>query len=200
MKTMVEEIEARVARAGTDPVWGYNHCQRVYAVADELGRSEQLSYDSELLYIASLLHDIGLYKAYSMRKGSDHAQRSSSAAEQILRDGDYPAQGIQVVLDAIENHQPGAFSGVSVESVLLKDAVVMDYLGAIGIARALAMAGVEEDVPDLAAAFRRSEEQHRNLPGYLILESSKKMARERMEEKERFMESLSAATDGLKLL
>lgn len=197
---MVEEIEARVARAGTDPIWGYTHCQRVYSVASELARLEQLSYDPKLLYIAALLHDIGLYKAYSMRKGSDHAQRSSAVAEQILRDGDFPAQDIHIVLDAIENHRPGVFTGVSAEAALLQDAVAMDYLGAIGVSRALAMVGIEEEVPDLAAAIRYSEDLHRSMPGFLILESSKRMASERIREKERFMEGLKAATMNLELL
>ena len=200
MKSLVKEIEARVARAGTDPIWGYNHCRRVYAQARELARLERLSHDPELLYIAALMHDVGLYKAYSHRREPDHARRSAAVAGQLLRDGNLPAHDIQVVLDAIENHPPGAFNGSSVEAALLKDAVALDYLGAIGISRVLAMVGNEEDVPDQGAAIRHAESLHKSMPGFLILESSKQVARDRTREKEHFVSDLRDATMNLELL
>ncbi|MGB3633210.1 MAG: HD domain-containing protein [Rubrobacteraceae bacterium] len=200
MKSLVKEIEARVARAGTDPIWGYNHCRRVYAMATELAHEENFSYSPELLYIACLLHDIGLYKAYSHRKEPDHARRSAAVAGQLLRDGNLPARNIRIILDAIEHHPPGSPIGASVEAALLKDAVALDYLGAIGVSRVLAMVGKEEDVPDIPAAIRHSESLHESIPGLLILESSVRAARGRTEEKDRFLEDLYGATSDLKLL
>lgn len=166
----------------------------------ELARLERLDYDPELLYIAALLHDIGLYKAYSHRKEEDHARRSARVAEQLLRDANFPEKKVQTVLDAIEHHPPGASIGGTVEAALLKDAVVLDYLGAVGVARVLAMVGLEEDVPDLAAAVRHSESLHESMPTYLVLESSKHMARDRSREKDLYMESLRDATVDMKLL
>lgn len=197
---MIEEIEARVERVGTNPVWGYEHCLRVYTLARELGRTEELAFDPELLYIAALLHDIGLYKAYARRKESEHARRSSAVAEQLLRDAYFPAQDTETVLDAIEHHPPGALSGVSVESALLKDAVALDYLGAIGVSRAIAMVGVEDDIPDLRSAINNVKNLHRSMPGYLVLQSSKQLARERIAETERFLSELGHSTADLKLL
>ncbi len=197
---MVEEIEARVARVGTVPIWGYEHCLRVYALARELGRMENLSFDAELLYIAALLHDVGLYKAYSHRKELDHARRSAAVAEQILRDADFPARDTRVVLDAIEHHPPGAPAGFSVEAALLKDAVALDYLGAIGVSRTLAMVGLEDDVPDISSAVRNVRDLHRSIPGFLLLDSSKDVARDRAVETQRFIDDLARATANLKFL
>ena len=199
MQGLVKEIEGRVARAGTDPIWGYNHCRRVYVQARELARLDRLSYDPELLYIAALMHDVGLYKAYSHRREPDHARRSAAVTEQLLRDGNLPAQGIRVVLDAIKNHPPGAPRGVTAEAALLKDAVALDYLGNIGISRVLAMVG-NEDVPDLETAIRQTESLHESLPGLLVLESSKHIARGRTREKDNFLDDLRDATMDLKLL
>ncbi len=200
MKPLVEEIEALVARVGTHPIWGYTHCQRVYALAEELAAAEHVSHDAEILRISALMHDIGLYKAYNLREATDHARRSAAVAERTLRDGDYPPQATRIVLEAIEHHPPGAPPGTSVESALLKDAVALDYLGAVGLCRVLAMVGLEDDVPDLATAIHHAENLHRNIPGFLILETSQRLARERKTELEDFVRSLNDATANLKLL
>lgn len=42
-----------------DPVWEY-HSYRTYAWAYVLGRHDGLEFDEEVLYVASLLHDLGL--------------------------------------------------------------------------------------------------------------------------------------------
>ena len=200
MRPLVEEVEALVARVGTHPIWGYTHCQRVYALAEELAAAEQVSHDAEILRISALLHDIGLYKAYNLREATDHAQRSAAVAERTLRYGDFPPQATRIVLEAIKHHPPGAPPGTSVESVLLKDAVALDYLGAVGLCRVLAMVSLEDDVPDLATAIRHAENLHRNIPGFLILEISQRLARDRKTELEDFVRSLNDATANLKLL
>ncbi len=197
---MIEEIETRVERAGTDPIWGYKHCLRVYALAKDLGNAENLAFDADLLYIAALLHDIGMYKAYAHRKETGHARRSSAVAKQLLRDANFPARDTETVLYAIEHHPPGAPSGTSTEAALLKDAVALDYLGAIGVSRTLAMVGLDHDVPNISSAVRNVQDLHRSIPGCLLLESSKNVARERTTETERFLSSLDDSTANLKLL
>jgi uncharacterized protein len=200
MKPMADEVEALVARVGTHPVWGYAHCLRVHALAEELAKSERLHHDREILRIAALLHDVGLYKAYAFREAPDHARRSADVAERLLRDGDFPPQATRAVIEAILVHPPGAPHGGSTESTLLKDAVALDYLGAIGLARILAMVGSEDDVPDIPAALWQAENLRRKIPGLLVFESSKGLARERNFEMDNFLHDLRGATNSLKLL
>ena len=200
MRPLVEEVEALVARVGIHPVWGYAHCRRVHALAQKLAASEQLSYDAEILRIAALLHDVGLYKAYAFREAPDHAKRSADVAERILKDGDFPPQATRAVLDAILHHPPGAPPAGSVEAALLKDAIALDYLGAIGLSRVLAMVGTEDDVPDIPAALWHAESLRRRMPGLLVFESSKDIARQRTTEMDDFLRNLREATENLKLL
>jgi uncharacterized protein len=200
MRAIVEEIEALVSRAGTHPVWGYGHCRRVFAVAKELARSERLDYDAELLHLSALLHDIGLYKPYTLREGADHVRRSVGVAARLLRDGDFPPEATRVVLDAIEHHPPGASPGHSAEAALLKDAVALDYLGAVGLSRVFAMVGLEEDVPDLTAATRHALNLRRTIPDLLHFEAAHRLARERVLEMDNFFANLEASTANLKLL
>jgi uncharacterized protein len=200
MKPLVDEVEELVARVGTHPIWGHAHCLRVLALAEELAMAEGVTYDAEILRIAALLHDVGLYKAYAFRDAPDHARRSADVAERILRDGDFPPQATKVVLDAIVHHQPGTPPGGSAEAALLKDAVALDYLGAIGLSRILAMVGVEDEIPDIPAALWHAESLRRRLPGLLIFESSRGIARERIGEMDEFLRNLRYATNNLKLL
>jgi uncharacterized protein len=200
VRAIVEEIEALVSRAGTHPIWGYAHCLRVLRLAEDLAHAERRPYDAEILRLAALLHDIGLYKAYSLREGADHAKRSVAVALRLLRDGDFPPRATRQVLDAIEYHPPGTPPGHSAEAHLLKDAVALDYLGAIGLSRVLAMVGVEEDVPDLRSAVRQAESLRRNVPALLILDASRDVAQERVREMDDFLASLRDATANLKLL
>ena len=200
MRPLVEEVEALVARVGIHPVWGYAHCLRVHALAEELARTERIHHDREILRIAALLHDVGLYKAYAFREAPDHARRSADVAERVLKDGDFPPQATRAVIEAILAHPPGAPQGASVESALLKDAVALDYLGAIGLSRILAMIGTEDDVPDIPAALWQAENLRRQIPGLLVFEGSKGIARQRIVEMDAFLQDLRNATDNLKLL
>lgn len=200
MSVIIEEIEALVSRAGQHPIWGYTHCLRVFALAEKLAREERLEYDAEILRLSALLHDIGLYRAYSLREGADHARRSVAVAARMLRDGDFPPQAARVVLDAIEHHPPGAPSARSVEGALLKDAVALDYLGVVGISRVFAMVGLEEDVPDLPAATRHAISLRRSLPDLLHFDASRRLAQARVLEMDAFFKSLEGATNNLKLI
>ncbi len=200
MKSVIEEVDALVARVGTHPVWGHGHCVRVHALAEELAASEGISYDAEILRVAALLHDVGLYKVYARREPADHAKRSAAVAGRILNDADFPSQATRTVIEAIEAHPPGAPPGSGAEATLLKDAVALDYLGVVGLSRVLAMVGTEDDVADIKAAVWHAESLRRRIPDLLVLETSKNIAHRRGEETDQFMDDLRGATSGLKLL
>ncbi len=200
MRAIVEEIETLVARAGTHPIWGYTHCLRVHSMAKELAREERLDYDAEILRLAALLHDIGLYRAYALREGVDHAHRSVAVATRLLRDGDFPPLASRVVLDAIEHHPPGAPPGRYKETALLKDAIALDYLGAVGLSRVFAMVGLEGDVPDLAAAAQHALSLRHSIPDLLYFGAARSVARKRVLEMDDFFAHLEDATANLKLL
>jgi uncharacterized protein len=200
MRPVVEEIEALVARVGTDPVYGFAHCLRVYALAEDLAASENVTYDREILRVAALLHDVGLYKAYAMREPADHAKRSALVARRILQDWDFPPQASQAVIEAIERHPPGVPGSAASETILLKDAIGLDYLGAIGVSRMLAMVGSEDDVPDIRTAIWNAESLRQKIPDLLVLQSSKDLASRRIREMEDYFEDLRDATAKLKLL
>lgn len=196
----LQSVEEIVARVGTHPVWGYSHCLRVCELAKDIAREEDIEYDAEILNLAALLHDIGLYRAYNLREATDHAERSAAVAGRILRDGDFPQHATRMVVEAVRAHQPGSKPAPFAESALLNDAICLDYLGAVGMSRILAMVGSEEDVPDLRTAVSHAEGLRRTLPGMLGHEASRYIAEDRVIEMDEFIETLRLSTKNLKLL
>lgn len=80
----------------------FNHCLRSYIFAASIGRKLGKSFDEELLYVATIMHDLGLVDPYigDARFEIDGAD----AAKQFLTQQAYPAGKIAVVWDAIVLH------------------------------------------------------------------------------------------------
>jgi len=48
------------------------HCQRTFLWGAFLANNDRLTYDAELLYVASLMHDLGLVEPYAFAKPETH--------------------------------------------------------------------------------------------------------------------------------
>jgi hypothetical protein len=57
--TAAREVVVRYSSAAL-----VNHCERSYLWSASLGRLKEIPYDAELLYVASMLHDLGLVPAF----------------------------------------------------------------------------------------------------------------------------------------
>lgn len=79
-----------------------NHVHRTWWFAEFLGRKRGLKYDREAVYLASLLHDLGLTTDYS----AEHRFEvdGADAASKILVANGYPEEKAQLVWDAIALH------------------------------------------------------------------------------------------------
>jgi uncharacterized protein len=62
------------------------------------------------------------------------------------------------------------------------------------------MVGTEHDVPDIPSALWQAESLRRQVPGLLIFEASRGVARERIVEMDVFLQYLRNATNNLRLL
>jgi len=99
--------DSKIARAVTDlarqayPSFLFNHCVRTFWFADRLAASG-LRFDRELVYIAAMLHDIGVLEPYD--QGARFEVDGARAARDFLEGHVYPAEKIEVVWDAIALH------------------------------------------------------------------------------------------------
>ena len=78
------------------------HGLRVFLIADRLATARELKVDRELLLIAGLLHDVGLYDAAS--HGGVYVREGAEFTAELLRKHDWDEDRIRLCFDAIERH------------------------------------------------------------------------------------------------
>ena len=79
-----------------------NHVHRTWWFAEFLGRTRGLKYDREVVYLASLLHDLGLTDAFAADQRFE--VDGADAANLFLTANGYPEQKAELVWDAIALH------------------------------------------------------------------------------------------------
>ena len=78
------------------------HGLRVFLIADRLATARELIVDREVLLIAGLLHDVGLYDAAS--HGGVYVREGAEFTAEILRKHGWHEDRIRLCFDAIERH------------------------------------------------------------------------------------------------
>jgi hypothetical protein len=83
-----------------------NHCLRAYVWARLLAAHRGLRPDEELLYVASLLHDLGLTPAYASgpTEAPCFAVRGAAAARSLVRRAGWTAESERRLAEAITLH------------------------------------------------------------------------------------------------
>ena len=79
-----------------------NHLHRTWWFADAIGQQQGLTYDREVVYLAALLHDLGLVDKY-IAEGRFEVD-GADAASRFLLENDYPAAKADLVWQAIALH------------------------------------------------------------------------------------------------
>jgi uncharacterized protein len=179
----------------THPAWGTAHSERVYAVARELAGEEPV--DAEALFAAAHLHDLGAFPPYR-RAGVDHAARAAELAPGWLAAAGFPPGRVALVCEVIRGHMFDAVPGPSREAVLFHDADTLDFLGAVGAVRILAIAGLDDWAPDRRRAVELLGRFARELPGRLLTSQARELGRLRQVELERFLDALARETGGFR--
>jgi hypothetical protein len=81
----------------------FDHSQRVFLWASLLGEERDLKFDSELLYVGAMFHDVGLVEGH--RSADERFEiDGANAARAFLEERGVPEAEIAVVWDAIALH------------------------------------------------------------------------------------------------
>lgn len=182
-----EEVLHILEKSRAHSAWGIKHCTRVYLLSKEL--SHHLSLDDEILYVASMLHDIGRSPAYE-RPNMDHPLRSKGVACNVLQRIAFPQDKIPIVLEAIENHMYYSEPGRSEEAVYLRDADILDNLGNIGLMRLFSLIGHDDLIRTPEDALERARTFAEALPNKVYTKAGRRLAVKRREEMLRFLSGI----------
>lgn len=124
-----------------DPVHGFDHVLRVYALAVEIARRE--GADEEIVQAAALLHDAheqGQDITSEVRQ--NHHLASADLAERTLQAEGWKPARIDAVRHCILAHRfrDESTAPLTIEAKALFDADKLDAIGAVGAARAIGYA------------------------------------------------------------
>jgi hypothetical protein len=105
-----------------------SHCLRAWLYADLIAQAEHLRPDPELLYVACLLHDLGLTRAHWCRQAHCFGVEGAIAAHALATEHGYPRA--DALAEAIVLHLNVAVpSDLGVEAYLLHAGTATDVIG-----------------------------------------------------------------------
>ena len=114
-----------------EPVASTDHVERMTRWCQKLGPA--IDADMEVLIPGALLHDVGV--VINRKK---HYLAGRARAKEILRESGFPEEKIDAALHVLEAHSRyGGPEPQSTEAKVGQDADALEYIGAIGILRAV---------------------------------------------------------------
>jgi uncharacterized protein len=194
-RSSIADIIEREAR----PVDKYGHQPRLYALTQAIG--EGLTYDDDVVHASAWLHDIGVFVGNrpddlnDLRRW-DHVNYACDRAAVVLSQAEFPPEKIPAVLDAIRTHQPQD-DPLTIEATILRDADILEQLGAIGILRAVSKVGRDtrySRFSDITPVLRKALAE---LPPKLRLKRARELAAPKLSVLAGFLQAVDAEASGL---
>jgi uncharacterized protein len=189
---------AEYVRSQALPVDKLGHQPRLYALTQLVGQG--LAYDDDVVYAAAWLHDLGVFIGHrpedpvELSRWDNVAYAMKQAPAALLQSG-FPTTKVAQVVEVIRTHQPH-LSPSAIEGTILRDADILEQLGAIGILRVAAKIGRDTrylTFTDAATTLRKALAE---LPGKLHLDAAKALARPKVALLQGFLEGLDQEAHG----
>lgn len=170
-------------RAETQPWDKFGHMPRLYALACRLG--EGMEYDDDILFAAVWLHDLGVFLGHRPSDPAelarwDHVPYAIARSRELLPPWGFPILKLDGVAEVILTHQPKD-NPTKVEAILMRDADILEQLGAIGVFRAVAKTGRDSRYPDFSSVLPVLRKAVGELPRALRLPQSIALAQPRIQ-------------------
>ena len=187
---------AEYIRVQAIPPDKFSHQPRLYALAFTL--AEGKPFDDDVLYAAAWLHDLGVFIGHrpddlAALAAWDNVAYVMKEAPKVLRQFGFPEPKIPAVVEVIRTHLPSS-KPTSFEGVLMRDADILEQLGAIGILRTVSKVGRDSRFVRFADALRLLRRNVEQLPGQLQLASARRQAEGRVKALKEFL--AAAETEG----
>jgi len=181
-----------------NPAWGYSHCLRDYALARSLAAADHVALDDDVLYAAAYLHDMAAFPPWEDVK-VDHSDVGARLVDTVLKGTGFPMGKIDAVRAAIRTHMYYR-DPVGPEALYLHDADALDWLGAIGVARIMALVDPHGGNPDAPKAVGMLTDNLSKVPARVLSPAGRARVPERKAELEKFLSDLKRETEDLRTL
>jgi uncharacterized protein len=165
-------------RAEALPEDKFGHMPRLYAMACRIAEGE--GCDDDVLFAAAWMHDLGVFLGHRPADPAelaawDHVPYTIARSRELLLEWGFPVAKLDAVAEAIRTHQPKD-EPVLREAVVLRDADILEQLGAIGALRALVKIGRDTRYTTYSDVVPVLERALETLPGKLRLPQSRELA------------------------
>ncbi len=189
----------RYIRAEAKPRDKFGHQPRLYALARQIAEGEL--WDDDVLFAAAWMHDLGVFLGHRPSDPAelavwDHVPYTIARSEALLRGWGFPEEKLAFVAEAIRTHQ-AKDEPVLREAVVLRDADILEQLGAIGVLRAMVKVGRDTRFKLFSDVIPILERAVDELPGKLRLARSRDLARNRVESTRDFLRAIRDESAGL---
>ena len=173
------------------PVEKYGHQPRLYALTQQIGAG--LTYDEDVVYAAAWLHDLGVFVGHRPEEPDalerwDMIAYAEGKLPGLLRAWGFPQDKIDAVLECIRTHQP-QHDPLTIEATILRDADILEQLGAVGILRTVCKVGRDTRFSTFTQALVSLNKALDTLPGLLRLPAARTLAVERVRVLKTFVEA-----------
>jgi uncharacterized protein len=182
-------------RREASPAHKYGHQPRLYALTREIAAlTPTLAYDDDIVYAAAFLHDLGVFIGHRPEDPAalaawDHVAYTCTQAPAILTRLGFPTPKIPAVLAAIREHQPHDIP-TTPEATLLRDADILEQLGAIGILRTAAKLGSDTRFHTFADVRTSLHRALTTFPAQIRLDATRQLAAPRIATLQAFLTAL----------
>jgi len=193
-----ETVRKFAAEHFKNPAWGYSHCVRDYRLARDLASADHVTLDEDVLFAAAYLHDMAAFPPWE-KPDVDHADEAASVVDSVLKGTGFPMEKIDAVRGAIRTHMYGR-DPVGPEALYLHDADALDWLGAVGVARIIALVDPNGGKPDGPEAIAMLEGNLKKVPDRVLSPAGRSRVAERTAELQRFLRDLRRESDDLRAL
>jgi uncharacterized protein len=165
-------------RAEALPADKFGHMPRLYALTRQVGHG--LSVDDDILFAAAWMHDLGVFLGHRPQNPEelarwDHVPYTIARSSELLAGWGFPAEKLDAVADVIRTHQPHD-NPSKLEGIVLRDADILEQLGAIGAIRTLVKIGRDTRFASYSSALPVLERAVSELPAKLRLETARRLA------------------------
>ena len=157
-----------------------------------------MTLDDDVLFAAAYLHDMAAFPPWEKEK-LDHSDVAADVVDTVLKGTGFPMTKIDAVRGAIRAHMYYR-DPVGQEALYLHDADALDWLGAIGVARIMALVDPKGADPNGPKAVKMLEDNLKNVPARVLSPAGRAMVPPRKAELEEFLKDLRRETENLRTL